>query len=121
MRIRNDIDLTYGALNSFYLNTDAMRVNTDYLNEAIITWLANTEKFVNELKNKRRKTHSIVWAAFEDLTNAHIREIYYPRNQDVRCTSYQLKKWLSEYGCGFAELAEANEYFDAWRKEHGYL
>ena len=73
MRIRNDIDLTYGALNSFYLNTDAMRVNTDYLNEAIIMWLANTEKFVNELKSKRRKTHSVVWAAFEDLTNAHIR------------------------------------------------
>ena len=117
--MRNDIDVTYGALNSFYLNTDNMRFNTEYLNEAIIMWLANTKEFVDRLKNRRVKTKSVVWVAFMDLTNHHIREIEYPRNQDVVCSSYQLKKWLAQYGNGTDELKEAVEYFEAWRIEHG--
>ena len=115
--MRTNKSITFAALNSHYLDTSDMTINAEYLNDAIIIWGSNTQKFYREYTQTRRKITAIVWAMFEDLTNDHIKTDEYPYNQDCYSTSYQLKQWLNTYGNGYKTLKPAIDYFEAERKE----
>jgi len=103
----SDINITFSALNSYYLNTATMRINADYLNDAIILWGENTERFYKAYTKTKKKIRTIVWEIFLDLANQHIKDSEYPHNQDLEASSYQLKKWLERYGDGLDTLKPA--------------
>lgn len=109
--------VTYNALNSHYLDTSDNKVNAEYLNDAIIMWGMNTQKFYNAVYNKRRPVTSVVWEVFTDLVNHHIKTIEYPYNQDCYASSSQLKSWLNEYGEGYDTLNAALDHFETERRE----
>lgn len=110
--------ITFAALNSHYLDTSNMRINEEYLNDAIIMWGENTRKFYDAYTKSRRPIHSIVWEILTDLANDHIRSNEYPYNQDCYASSEQLKKWLTEYGSGYETLSPAIVAFQDLRNEY---
>ena len=115
--MKNNINLTFNALNSHYLDTNDMTINEAYLCDAITMWVMNTERLYKATRQNSQKLTSIVWEAFADLTNDHIKCESYPYNQDCRCTSYQLKKWLNQYGHGYDTLKLAVEDLSAEKEE----
>ena len=116
--MRTNKAITFAALNSHYLDTSKMRINEEYLNDAIIIWGENTRKFYEAYTRSRRPIRSIVWEMFIDLTNNHIKSNEYPYNQDCYASGDQLKKWLAEYGNGYETLSPTIEYFETIRNEY---
>ena len=116
--MRTNKTITFAALNSHYLDTSKMRINEEYLNDAIIIWGENTRRFYEAYTRSRRSIRSIVWEMFADLANNHIKSNEYPYNQDCYASSEQLKKWLSEYGDGYDTLLPAIDYFETIRREY---
>lgn len=110
--------ITFAALNSHYLDTSDMRINEEYLNDAIIMWGENTERFYKAYTQTKRPIRSIVWEIFTDLTNDHIKSNEYPYNQNYHATSAQLKAWLAEYGDGYETLLPAIVAFQNLRLEY---
>lgn len=110
--------ITFAALNSWYLDTSDMSVNTEYLNDAIIMWGEHTKRHYDAYTTSRRPIHSIVWDIFTDLINDHIKMNEYPHRQDYYASSTQLKSWLNEYGDGYNTLQPAIEYFTEMRNEY---
>lgn len=101
--MKTNMNITLEALNGHYL-TSGNTINEDYLCEAITMWAMNTQHLYNAIANSKRKLTSIVFETLIDLTNDHIRGEGYSNYQ---CASYQLKKWLTEYGNGYDTLAAA--------------
>lgn len=116
--MRTNKAITFNALNSHYLNTGNMTINEEYLNDAIIMWGENTERFYDAYTKGKRTIQSIVWEIFADLVNHHIKDIEYPYNQDCYASSAQLKAWLDEYGCGYETLLPAIVTFQDLRMEY---
>ena len=116
--MRTNKAITFVALNSHYLDTSKMKINEEYLNDAIIIWGENTRRFYEAYTRSRRSIRSIVWEMFADLANNHIKSNEYPYNQDCYASSEQLKKWLSEYGDGYDTLLPAIDYFETIRREY---
>lgn len=110
--------ITFSALNSHYLNTDTMTINEEYLNDAIVIWGENTERFYNAYTQSKRTIQSIVWEILNDLANHHIKDNEYPYNQDHYASSQQLKDWLNEYGYGYETLFPAIVTFQDLRLEY---
>ena len=110
--------ITFSALNSHYLDTSDMTINEEYLNDAIIMWGENTERFYRAYTESKRTIKSIVWEIFTDLANHHIKDNEYPYNQDHFASSYQLKAWLEEYGNGYETLLPAIVAFQDSRMEY---
>ena len=106
-----NMNITMEALNGHYL-TSGNTINEDYLCEAITMWAMNTQHLYNAIANSKRKLTSIVFETLMDLTNDHIRG---EGHRGYQCASYQLKKWLSEYGNGYETLAAAVEELAAER------
>lgn len=116
--MRTNKKITFAALNSHYLNTDRMRINEEYLNDAIVMWGENTEKFYIAYTQSNRPIKSIVWEIFTDLINRHIKDNEYPLNQDCYASSYQLKEWLEEYGDGYETILPSIVAFQDLRMEY---
>lgn len=116
--MRTNKQITYAALNSHYLDTSDMSINMEYLNDAIIMWGENTERFYKAYTRTRRPIRSVVWEIFADLVNDHIRTNEHPYNQDYYASSAQLKSWLEEYGDGYKTIAPAIERFQKLREEY---
>ena len=116
--MRTNKTITFTALNSHYLDTCKMRINEEYLNDAIIIWGENTRRFYEAYTRSRRSIRSIVWEMFADLANNHIKSNEYPYNQDCYASSEHLKKWLSEYGDGYDTLFSSIDYFETIRREY---
>ena len=110
--------ITYSALNSHYLDTSDMRINAEYLNDALIIWGENTKHFYDAYTKSKRPIRSIVWEIFTDLANHHIKTNEYPYNQDCYASSDQLKAWLHEYGNGYETIRPTFEAFQALRTEY---
>lgn len=110
--------ITFSALNSHYLNTDTMTINEEYLNDAIVMWGENTERFYKAYTQSKRTIQSIVWEILNDLANHHIKDNEYPYNQDHYASSQQLKDWLNEYGNGYETLFPAIVTFQDLRLEY---
>lgn len=112
-----DIKVTFSTLNSYFLNTDSMRINKGYLNDSIILWAMNIEKFYNDIRYSKKKLTGVLFNVMVDFVNHHIKQDNYPYHQDKCCSSYQIKKWLDQYGDGWDTLNPALEYFENERKE----
>ena len=113
--MKTDIDKTWEVLNSYFLNTDTMKINEDYLNHLLdVEYFSNDSSTYHEIKNTRRKAKSIVWEALTKWVNFHLK---YEGYVGYVCTSYQLKSWLNEYGRGYESLAESVETVEAMRSE----
>ena len=69
-------------------------------------WAMNTQKFYDAITHGRRQIHSIVFEAFMDLVNDHLQ---YEDDGRYVCNSYQLKRWLWEFGNGYEALNRACE------------
>ena len=110
--------ITYSALNSHYLDTSDMRINAEYLTDALVMWGENTKHFYDAYTKSNRTIRSIVWEIFTDLANHHIRTNEYPYNQDCYASSDQLKSWLSEYGDGYETLLPTIVVFQDLRAEY---
>lgn len=116
--MRTNKQITFNALNSHYLNTGTMAINEEYLNDAIVMWGENTERFYNAYTKTKRTIQSIVWEIFTDLANQHIKDNEYPYNQDCYASSQHLKDWLAEYGDGYETLLPAIVTFQDLRAEY---
>lgn len=116
--MRTNKQITFSALNSHYLDTSDMTINSDYLNDAIIMWGENTERFYKAYTQTKRPIRSIVWEIFSDLANHHIKDNEYPHNQDCYASSKQLKAWLDEYGDGYETIFPAIVTFQDLRLEY---
>lgn len=114
--MKADINVTFAALNSYFLNTATMKINEEYLNHLLNIQCFNNRRSYADMKNKRRKSHAIVWQAFIDLANDDIREMEEPRQTHI-ATNYHLKKWLETYGRGLDSIAETVEAVETYRKE----
>ena len=114
--MKADINVTFAAQNSYFLNTATMKINEEYLNDLLHIQTFNDRRLYEEMKDKRRKSHAIVWQAFIDLANDDIREMEEPR-QTHTATNYHLKKWLETYGRGLDSIAETVEAVETYRKE----
>ena len=102
--MKTNMNLTFSALNGYYL-TSGEKINAEYLCDAIVMWAMNTQNIYNELVRSSRKINSIVWEAFLDLANDHIKN----ECRGYSCSGYQLKKWLATYGKGYDTLSQAIE------------
>lgn len=115
--MKTDIDITYNALNSWYLDTSDFTINEYRLNQDLIIMGRNTKKFRDELVGGKRKVKNIVWDILLHLSNLRIAENEMPYHQDYHATAYQVEKWLNEYGDGYDTLAEAVDVLRQLRKE----
>jgi hypothetical protein len=109
--MKTNIEITFSALNSHYLMSNN-RINTEYLCDAVVMWAMNTERLYNELVKSGRKITSVVWEAFADLANDHIKM----EERGYSCSGYQLKKWLNEYGNGYDTLAQVVQELTSERR-----
>lgn len=112
-----NISITYNALNSWYLDTSDFTINEYRLNQDLIIMGRNTKKFRDELVGGKRKVENVVWDILLHLSTLRIGENEAPYHQDYHATSYQLKKWLDEYGDGYDTLAEAVEVLGELRED----
>lgn len=102
--------ITFDALNGYFLNTATGAINTDYLNECVYcvfdieyrhTNAGNGQsKLTALLLNNRRKPSALVWEAFMNFTNRAIENECYPRQ--FTATSEQLKQWLKAYNLDYS-------------------
>ena len=99
-------ELTFNTLDSYFLNTGNMKLNIGYLRDNIIMYFDVTERHTNggngksilqiNLENMRRSIKSLVWEAFQSMTNDYLENETGSRK--YTCTSAQLKKYLDQYG-----------------------
>lgn len=118
-------NITFSALDSYFLNTGNGKLNSGYLNDQIymqldIVWRnenagGGKSRLYNALMNKRRKTFSIIWEAFLDFANTAIRDEYGERYQ---ANSQQLKKYLEKYGLTLDALNPVIREADALRRDY---
>ena len=109
--MKTNINITFEALNGHYL-TSGNTINEEYLCDAITMWAMNTQHLYNAVAEGRRKMTSIVFETLMNLTDDHIKM---EGNKGYQCASYQIKKWLEQYGNGYDTLRAAVEELEAER------
>ena len=118
-------ELTFNTLDSYFLNTGNMKLNIGYLRDNIIMYFDVTERHTNggngksilqiNLENMHRSIKSLVWEAFQSMTNDYLENETGSRK--YTCTSEQLKKYLKKYGFSLDEaLKPVIDEISAWRK-----
>ena len=94
--------LTFNVLDGLCLNTQNNTLNMGYLKENIYNVvdieMRQDKSYLTHLKNKRIKSHSILWNAFTVLVNNHLSYEYNDGNVAYVCTSQHLKDYLKSYG-----------------------
>lgn len=119
-------NLTFNTLDSYFLNTGSMKLNIGYLRDSIITYFDVTERNTNggnsksllqiNLENTRRSIKSLVWEAFQSMTNDYIENE--TGDKKTVCTGQQLKKYLAQYGyTPEAALQPVIDEVASWRKD----
>ena len=83
-----------------------MKLNIGYLRDSITAYFDVTERNTNggngksllqiNLENTRRSIKSLVWEAFQSMTNDYLENE--TESRKYTCTSAQLKKYLDQYG-----------------------
>ena len=118
-------NLTFNTLDSYFLNTGSMKLNIGYLRDSITAYFDVTERHTNggngksllqiNLENTRRSIKSLVWEAFQSMTNDYLENETGSRK--YACTSEQLKKYLDQYGFTLDEaLKPVMDEISAWRE-----
>lgn len=85
--------------NELYVDPDTNKIYEDYLADNVDIWLFNTESLYNELKNKRRKSYSIVYEALLSLFQSNVNDNLYPKK--VRITSEMVQSWFRKHNADF--------------------
>ena len=85
--------------NELYVDPDTNKIYEDYLVDSVDMWLFNTESLYNELKNKRRKSYSIVYEALLSLFQSNVNDNLYPKK--VRITSEMVQSWFRKNNVDF--------------------
>lgn len=85
--------------NELYVDPDTNKIYEDYLVDSVDMWLFNTESLYNELKNKRRKSYSIVYEALLSLFQSNVNDNLYPKK--VRITSEMVQSWFRKHNADF--------------------
>lgn len=88
--------------NELYVDPDTNKIYEDYLADNVDIWLFNTESLYNELKNKRRKSYSIVYEAMLDLFQSNVNDNLYPKK--VRVTSEMVQRWFKKHNADFKAI-----------------
>lgn len=110
-----NIEITFAALNSYFLDTSDNTINEDYLNHLLnIHCFHSDRRLYDDMGNKRRKSTALAWQGLVGLTNELIKSQclgnYY-------ATGAQLKKWLTKYGRGYDSIAETVQDIEDYRNE----
>lgn len=118
-------NITFNALDSYFLNTGNGKLNIDYLNDQIFMQLDIVQRNENagngksrlyvNMMNKRRTIRSIVWEAFLEFANQAIADIY---GGNYEASSQQLKKYLDKYGYTLDALKPAIDEAEALRRDY---
>lgn len=112
-----NIQATYAALNSHYLNTATMRINKDYLNDALQIAMDNDRDLYKAKCDDKVSPRVVLWNTLLYLTDSCIEYEELPNlNTPYKATSPQVKKWLFEYGDGYDTIAPMIEYVVEERK-----
>lgn len=90
---------TFEVMNGAYLMSNN-RINEDYLNDVLQTYVMNEYSIYKALKNNRIKRTSVAWMALMYDANTRLQWNGYK----AECSSAQLKKWLETYGDGYETL-----------------
>ena len=90
---------TFEVMNGAYLMSNN-RINEDYLNDVLQTYVMNEYPIYQALKNNRIKRTSVAWMALMYDANTRLQWNGYK----AECSSAQLKKWLETYGDGYETL-----------------
>ena len=106
---------TFEALDSYFLNTESMKMNVDYFLDCINTQI---DVVFRSDKNKRNyiktaKVTAILWTAFIDFTN----DILQYNDYNTVCTSKQLKDYLTQYGYDYNVFKPLYEDVEHYKKE----
>lgn len=109
--MKTNINKTIEVLCGHYLMEDNT-INEEYLCDAIEMWAMNTKMLYDAVVNSSRKMTSVVWETLISLTNDHLKNEGYK----CECMSYQIKKWLNEYGNGYDTLNAAVEALENERQ-----
>ena len=88
--------------NELYVDPDTNKIYEDYLADNVDIWLFNTESLYNELKNKRRKSYSIVYEALLSLFQSNVNDNLYPKK--VRITSEMVQSWFRKHNADFKAI-----------------
>lgn len=118
--------MTFNTLDSYFLNTGSMKLNIGYLRDSITAYFDVTERNTNggngksllqiNLENTRRSIKSLVWEAFQSMTNDYLKNE--TGNKKFSCTSQQLKKYLAKYGYTIEEaLQPVIDEVTKWRND----
>lgn len=118
-------NITFNALDSYFLNTGKGTLNSGYLNDQIYMQLDTVwrhtnggngkSRLHNELINTRRKASSLVWEAFLEFANEAIKQEY---SGNYQATSEHLKKYLKQYGFGYEVLQPVVDEVERMRREY---
>jgi len=112
--------ITFNALDSYFLNTSNNKLNVSYLNNCIydifdIEYRHNrafnsNKSILQDIASKKTITdkyiNARVWEAFIHFTNQAIENEY---GEGYSCTSAQLKQYLSNYGYSYEALEEVKQ------------
>lgn len=118
--------LTFNTLDSYFLNTEKMRLNIGYFRDSVRDQFDLVQRHTNggngkslliiNLENSRRPIRSLVWEAFISMTNNYIENETGSRK--MTCTSQQLKKYLAQYGYTMEEaLQPVIDEITTWRND----
>ena len=102
-----------------------MKPDIAYLPDSITAYSDVTERSTKagngksllqiNLENTRRSIKSLVWEAFQSMTNDYLENE--TGSQKYTCTSAQLKKYLDQYGFTLDEaLKPVMDEISAWRE-----
>ena len=117
--------LTFNTLDSYFLNTGNMRLNIGYFRDSVRDQFDIVQRHTNggngksmllvNLENSRRSIKSLVWEAFQSMTNDYLENETGSRK--YTCTSAQLKKYLDQYGFTLDEaLKPVIDEISTWRE-----
>ena len=117
-------DITFQALNSFFLNTASGKINTGHLNQCVFNIFDIEYRHENGgngksklhyiLINKYRTNQSLIKEAFLKFTDQAIENYI---SLEHRATAEQLEEYLKQYGLDYSVFDPLSEELNKMRAE----
>lgn len=106
---------TFKALDSYFLNTEAMTMNVDYFLNCINTQIDVVYRSDRKKRDfvKSAKVTAILWTAFFDFTN----DILKYNDYNTVCTSQHIKEYLKQYGQNYDIFKPLYAAVEHYKKE----
>ena len=102
--------------NELYVDPDTDKIYDTYLTDNVDIYLFNTRKLYDEIKNKRRKSYSVVYEALLSLFQTNVDDYLYPKK--VMVTSEMVQSWFKKHNADFKEILKpVVDKVDEYRQE----